>query len=61
MFDVFLMSFEIVLVFFVVSGMGPVREDKAEHIFRMFDHNHDGEVSFKELMSTLSLTTRGED
>merc|ERR1712168_25746 len=25
----------------------------------MFDHNHDGEVSFKELMSTLSLTTRG--
>ena len=32
----------------------------ADIIFRSFDHNHDGVVSFKELMLTLSLTTTGE-
>merc|ERR1739838_918747 len=31
----------------------------AENIFRSFDHNRDGYVSFKELMITLSVTTEG--
>ena len=31
----------------------------ADHIFRLFDHNHDGCVDFTELMSTLSVTTSG--
>ena len=31
----------------------------ADHIFRLFDHNHDGWVDFTELMSTLSVTTSG--
>ena len=31
----------------------------ADHIFRLFDHNHDGYVSFMELMTTFSDTTRG--
>ena len=31
----------------------------ADHIFRLFDHNHDNKVDFTELMSTLSVTTTG--
>ena len=31
----------------------------ANHIFRSFDHDNNGSISFKELMSSLSVTTRG--
>ena len=31
----------------------------AKNIFRSFDHNNDGFISFKELMITLSMTTAG--
>ena len=34
-------------------------DSAADHLFRLFDHDHDGNVGFKELMSTLSLTTSG--
>merc|ERR1712183_1149475 len=33
----------------------------AGHIFRSFDHNNDGVISFRELMITLSMTTEGSN
>ncbi len=33
----------------------------SEYIFGKFDRNHDGHVSFKELMLTLSVTMRGSN
>lgn len=33
----------------------------AKNIFRSFDHNNDGFISFKELMITLSMTTAGSN
>jgi len=33
----------------------------ARNIFRSFDHNNDGFISFKELMITLSMTTAGSN
>ena len=42
-----------------ISKGGNTDEVLAAHIFRTFDRDNDGHISFKELMSSLSVTSRG--
>ena len=46
-------------LFSKISSSEEVNEKAVDHLFRLFDHDHDGNVSFSELMSTLSITTSG--
>merc|ERR1711962_39157 len=42
-----------------ISTSDDVNERAVDHLFRLFDHDRDGVVSFTELMSTLSITSSG--
>ena len=46
-------------LFSKISSSEQIKEDAVDHLFRLFDHDHDGSVSFSELMSTLSITNSG--
>ena len=50
---------EFIQVFGKIYQSSEKAEQLAKHIFRSFDADHDGRISFKELMCTMSVTSRG--